>query len=203
MRLSPMRLNPRPTPLRKNPTDLLILGVTGLAATGGALWKIYGVKKDPITGLPATSKKIFGKRTPPGWGGYYEGGAHLNRGLGNWQSDNAWDIFAKPGTPVYALSSGVVQFVVEGDPNAQSVVYGDRIQVRSTDGSPDFYYTHVEMVVKRGQTIKTGDLLGTIMAHPNLPKMPPHVHIGIDKGAHIKTFVSESGDLLKYGKQVA
>jgi hypothetical protein len=197
--LAKPRLRLQPDAAVRNPVDPEILGAAALAtvAAGGTVWALLRRKAaggGASSGGSSTGKKIFGD-TPPNWGGYYMGGAHKGRGLGNWQSDNAWDIFAKPGTPVYSLSSGVVQFVVEGDPNAKSVVYGDRVQVHSTDGSPDFYYTHVEMVVKRGQPIKVGELIGHIMAHPNMPKMPPHVHIGIDKGAHIKEFVAEDGSL--------
>jgi hypothetical protein len=36
---------------------------------------------------------------------------HGSRALGNWQSDNAWDIFAPPGTVVNSYTNGKVKKV--------------------------------------------------------------------------------------------
>jgi hypothetical protein len=70
------------------------------------------------------------------------------------------------------------------------------LQVKSAAGMPDVYYTHIKMTVNRGQPIKVGDLIGHIVGHDTNPKMPPHVHIGLDQKRHIKEFVAEDGTLL-------
>lgn len=181
------RMNPRPVALRKNPTDLAIIAGTSLLAAAGTAFAVTRKR---------VKKTLFGS-TPPKWGGYYMGGAHRGREFGNWQSDNAWDIFGPAGTPVYSLTAGKVGFTVVGTPpTPDSKVYGDRVQVTSAGGMPDIYYTHIKMAVKRGQIVQVGDLIGHIVGHDTNPGMPIHVHIGLDQKKHIKDFVAEDGTLL-------
>ena len=181
------RMNPRPVALRKNPTDLVIIAGTSLLAAAGTAFAVTRKRG---------KKTLFGS-TPPKWGGYYMGGAHRGREFGNWQSDNAWDIFAPAGTPVYSLTAGKVGFTVVGTPpTPDSKVYGDRVQVDSAGGMPDIYYTHIKMTVKRGQVVQVGDLIGHIVGHDTNPGMPIHVHIGLDQKKHIKDFIAEDGTLL-------
>jgi murein DD-endopeptidase MepM/ murein hydrolase activator NlpD len=161
-----------------------------------------------MSNMVPTSYSIFGGVTP-GWGknkqgvSYYEGGAHKGRELGNWESDNAWDIFAKAGTPVYAIAPGVVSLVRKGDPNAKTVVYGDQISVKGSGETPSIFYTHIDTAVAKGKPIRTGDLIGRIIAHPNMEKMPHHVHVGIDRKIHIKRFLREDGTILGAAPLVA
>ena len=193
--LAKPRLRLQPGVAVRNPVDPEILGAAAVAtvAAGGTVWALLR-RKARIAAGPKGS--LFGD-TKPNWAGYYMGGAHKGREFGNWQSDNAWDIFAKPGTPVYAITSGTVGFTVVGTPpTPSSKVYGDRVQVNSAAGMPDVYYTHIKMTVNRGQPIKVGDLIGHIVGHDTNPKMPPHVHIGLDQKRHIKEFVAEDGTLL-------
>lgn len=202
--LNALRLNTRRHSARKNPVDPEVVGVTALAvvAAGGTA---LAIARRRAKGLLSAGgqKSLFGE-VKPNWAGYYMGGAHKGREFGNWQSDNAWDIFAKPGTPVYAITPGTVGFVVVGTPpTPSSKVYGDRVQVKSSGGMPDVYYTHIKMTVSRGQPIKVGDLIGHIVGHDTNPKMPPHVHIGLDQKRHIKEFVAEDGTLLAPDAAVA
>lgn len=125
------------------------------------------------------------------------GGAHKGREFGNWESDNAWDIFSPDGTPVYAFAPGTVKRVKVGaPPAASSKVYGDQVSLTGLEGAPSTFYTHIRAMVQQGQVIKAGDLIGTIMKHDANPQMPIHVHVGIDQKKHIKDFVKEDGTLV-------
>lgn len=125
------------------------------------------------------------------------GGAHKGREFGNWESDNAWDIFGPDGTPVYAFAPGTVARVKVGaPPSASSKVYGDQVAITGLEGSPSTFYTHIKVVVQPGQVLRAGDLLGSIMKHDANPQMPIHVHVGIDQKRHIKDFVKEDGTLI-------
>lgn len=137
---------------------------------------------------------IFGGLEPK-WGkGGYENGPknHGARPLGNWQSDNAWDIFAKPGTPVYAITSGEVTKVKVSN-KTTGKIFGTQISVNSNDGNPNVFYTHLKnVVVKRGDNIKAGDKIGEISEWDDAPSIT-HVHIGLSGGKHIRDIVSEDG----------
>ena len=144
-----------------------------------------------------SSKRIFDSVTPS-WAGTYISGpsGHRSRPLGNWQSDNAWDIFAPAGTPVYSLTNGTVSAVRLMVQSAKTVVYGDMVQVQSADGAPDVVYTHIKTPLTKGQIIKAGDYVGSIIAHPTNAKMPTHVHVGLNQSKHIKDYLTEDGKLL-------
>jgi len=181
------RMNPREVVLRKNPTDLVIIAGTSLLAAVGTAFAVTRKR---------VKKTLFGS-TPPKWGGYYMGGAHRGREFGNWQSDNAWDIFGPAGTPVHSLTAGKVKMANLGvPPGPSSKVYGDQVWISSAGGQPDMFYTHIKVSVKKGQVVQVGDLIGNIVAHETNPSMPIHVHLGIDQKKHIKDFVSEDGTLL-------
>jgi murein DD-endopeptidase MepM/ murein hydrolase activator NlpD len=84
-------------------------------------------------------------------------GTHLL--YGNWESDNAVDISAPIGTPVYAVAAGTIGSQIgalgSGDPHLQ----GERLHlVTATD---EYYYAHLSLIVVRpGQTVQAGQLLG-------------------------------------------
>ena len=149
------------------------------------------------------AQKLFGDATDDlaskMWGGSYATGAenHKKRSLGNWESDNAWDIFAPEGTPVYAIADGKVGRVKASDPSGPNahVVYGDQISLAGANGYPSVYYTHLTARVQPGQDVRAGDLIGTILKHPTNNKMPQHVHIGIDRKMAISALVSEDGTI--------
>jgi hypothetical protein len=145
--------------------------------------------------------KIFGD-VKPGWGdnknsGYENGPKnHGSRPLGNWESDNAWDIFAKPGTKVYAILPGKVKKVKVTNKKSGKI-FGTQVSITGTDSYPNTFYTHLKNVgLKVGDEIKVGDLVGEISEWDSAPTIT-HVHIGIDNKKHIKDYLSVDGTLLK------
>jgi len=56
----------------------------------------------------------------------------------------------------------------------------------------EIFLTHLkDMVVKRGQPVKTGDLIGYIMDFPGSPS--DHVHIAIKYGDNIRKYIADDG----------
>ena len=148
-----------------------------------------------------TLPKIFGD-IKPGWGdnknsGYENGPKnHGARAFGNWESDNAWDIFAKPGTKVYAILPGKVKKVKVTN-KTTGKVFGTQVSITGTEGYPNTFYTHLKNVkLSVGDEINVGDLVGEISEWDSAPTIT-HVHIGIDDKKHIKEYLSVDGTLLK------
>jgi len=87
------------------------------------------------------------------------------------------DIFAKRGTPVVAISSGVVSRVRTGG------LGGKTVWVRDRKSGYNQYYAHLDSQwVSRGQRVVTGDTLGTVGNTGNARTTPPHLHFGIYTG---------------------
>jgi len=145
-----------------------------------------GILKEAVT--------IFGG-TDPKWGSYENGPRdHSARPLGNWQSDNAWDIFAKAGTPVYSITSGKVTKVKDTGKKSGKV-YGTHVTVDSSGRDPQVFYTHLKNVsVKPGDKIEAGDLIGEISEWGK--SKSTHVHIGLSNDKHIRDYMKEDGSLL-------
>lgn len=121
--------------------------------------------------LVSSSAKIIGN---PGEG---------THNADDWASRNAWDVAAEVGTKVYSISNGIVRRVRQGTGNliksGVKKIYGDQLSISSTDGKPDVFYTHIETDLKAGDTVKVGDVVGTIMKYEGIPS---HVHIGLSHG---------------------
>lgn len=175
--------------------------------TGVDFSKKDDIKKDEIPTGNEIDNKIDGKKIKvgnifgndrPRWGksnsGYENGPInHGKRPLGNWQSDNAWDIFGKPGTKVYAITPGFVKKVRVSN-NKKGKIFGTQVTIEGTDGYPDVFYTHLKNVnLTSGEKIKAGELVGEISEWDSNPTIT-HVHIGLDRG-HIRNYLSVNGDI--------
>jgi murein DD-endopeptidase MepM/ murein hydrolase activator NlpD len=157
-----------------------------------------------------TSGRLLGS-VKPSWGGDYATGAdsHRKRPLGNWESDNAWDVFASPGTSVYSLTKGTVSVIRRATPGANVKVYGDMVIIKGTAGNADMYYTHIDSAVKKGAQVNPGDLIGVILnpqSAGSSAEMPPHVHIGMNDGTYVANKADPSksrggGNLSRYVKE--
>lgn len=78
---------------------------------------------------------------------------------GNWESDNAVDIAAPVGTPVYAVADGTIGSQIGALNSSDPHLLGLRVHL-VTQGN-EFYYAHLSrLVVKAGQHVKAGQLLG-------------------------------------------
>ena len=116
---------------------------------------------------------------------------HAARALGNWQSDNAWDIFAPAGSVVNSYTNGkVVKVKPSGKKSGK--IYGTQVSITGSDGYPDIFYTHLKNVdLKNGDIVKVGDKIGEVSEWTTNPKST-HVHIGLPKGKHLKDLLKNS-----------
>lgn len=99
---------------------------------------------------------------------------HQARPLGNWQSDNAFDLGVPVGTPVYATESGTVGpqvGIMSSRPND-----GKRLTLNGQGNN--YWYGHLsDIVVKPGETVQAGQLLGYSGKSQN---GVAHLHIGVE-----------------------
>jgi hypothetical protein len=109
-----------------------------------------------------------------------------------WQSKNAWDLFASPFTPVYAIFDGEiynVNYYAEG-----TYVWGWRFTLLG--GKDNAWYTHLDRVIKRdGEKVKRGDLLGFVGKPPERFTWPTHLHIALQYGK-LSTYLGSGGKIL-------
>jgi murein DD-endopeptidase MepM/ murein hydrolase activator NlpD len=100
-------------------------------------------------------------------------GAHHSRALGNWQSDDAYDLMGTAGQAVYAPIAGKV-VKISGQPGGKPGFAGYGITVRTPQG--DLFFKHLgSKKVKVGQRLKPGQLIGTLEAST---AGGPHLHLG-------------------------
>lgn len=130
-----------------------------------------GTTVNEAVNLVGSSSGIIGR---PGQG------THSAKG---WPNNNAWDVAAPVGTDVRSLTNGTVISFLKGDGTMKKdgvkKIYGDQIKIKSSDGKPDVFYTHIESTLKQGDNVKEGDVIGKIMT---LPGMPSHVHVALSSG---------------------
>jgi len=123
-------------------------------------------------------------------------GAHA--GQSGWPSRDAWDIPTSIGTPVYSITSGKVKTFNDYGPNVikknGKKLFGIGFTIESEDGSPDIYYTHLkDAKVKKGDSVKCGQLLGYVMDFPG--SSYDHVHIGVDDKKNIRELIGTNGKI--------
>ncbi len=128
--------------------------------------------KTPATKKSKASKAlafpVAGKKSKIGgfWGDYRNGG----------RSHKGIDIFAKKGTPVVAISDGVVVDRGQGGRG------GKVLWLQSTDHPWRAYYAHLDkQLVKDGQYVRKGQVIGTVGKTGNAATTPSHLHFGIYK----------------------
>ena len=115
---------------------------------------------------------------------------HESRKLGNWQSDNATDIFGKPGTTIYSITKGVVSKIGGNENDHTGKIYGGAITVKGKDGYPDIFYTHTQKIkVVRGQEVTLGTPLAEISLWETNPK-GSHVHVGLPYGINLSSVLN-------------
>jgi murein DD-endopeptidase MepM/ murein hydrolase activator NlpD len=124
---------------------------------------------------PAAPGRILGGKFSVGGGPGQ--GTHT---LGNWQSDNAVDLMAPKGTPIYAVADGVIdeRFGSLGGPSSR--FGGARLTINGADGNR-FYYAHLSRYAKGiepGARVRRGDLIGYVGTANGVD----HLHFGVERG---------------------
>lgn len=121
---------------------------------------------------------------------------HAARPLGNWASDNAWDVFAPAGTVVNSYTDGTVSKVYDNGKKSGKI-FGTQLTIKGENGYPDIFYTHITNVkLSVGDKVKVGDYIGEIIQwctdESCSKKMDgTHVHIGLEPGHHLKDLVND------------
>ena len=100
------------------------------------------------------------------WGDSRSGGARRHQGN---------DIFAPRGTPLVAVSDGIIRSTKVGG------LGGKTVWLRDGEGRGlTYYYAHLDsQLVRPGQIVSRGDTLGLVGNTGNARTTPPHLHFGI------------------------
>ena len=121
---------------------------------------ITAISKSLIFPVAGTKSKIRDL-----WGASRGGGIRKHKGI---------DIHAAKGTPVVAIADGVI---VEKD---HTLIGGKTLWLKSATHGWKAYYAHLDrQLVKEGQRVKKGQVIGTIGNTGNARTTPPHLHFGI------------------------
>ena len=92
------------------------------------------------------------------------------------RTHRAIDIMADRGTPVLAISDGEIVRI------HTNRLGGKVLYLRSHGGDYDFYYAHLDAYapgLEVGQTVRQGDVLGTVGNTGNARTTPPHLHFQV------------------------
>ncbi|HEV7331200.1 MAG TPA: M23 family metallopeptidase [Flavisolibacter sp.] len=110
---------------------------------------------------------VAGKKSNIGsfWGASRDGGRRKHKGI---------DIFASKGTPVVAITDGVI--VERGN----TPIGGKVLWLKSSTHGWTAYYAHLDkQSVKEGQYVRKGQVIGTVGKTGNARYTPAHLHFGI------------------------
>jgi peptidoglycan LD-endopeptidase LytH len=120
------------------------------------------VNSGPALGFPVSDSKAYIGSV---WGDDRDGGKRRHEGI---------DIFAKKGSPAVAAADGYITGVREGG------IGGKVVWLRPEGKNYTLYYAHLDsQSVQEGQTVKKGDVLGTVGNTGNARFTPAHLHFGI------------------------
>ena len=150
---------------------LLLLPVIVLAVASFSFTKNPARAKVPAASLskalvfPVAGTKSYIKDK---WGASRGGGIRKHKGI---------DIHARKGTPVVAVCDGVI---VE---RAHTPIGGKTLWLKSSTHGWKAYYAHLDkQLVKKGQRVRKGQVIGTIGNTGNARTTPSHLHYGIAGG---------------------
>lgn len=113
---------------------------------------------------------------------------HGKRKLGNWESDNAWDLFAPAGTSVNSFSEGKVT-KVRNSGKSSGKIFGTQVSIQGKNGYSNIFYTHLKNVnLKTGDNVSIGQKIGEISEWDGHDSST-HVHIGLPYGKNLKDLI--------------
>ena len=102
------------------------------------------------------------------WGDDRDGGERKHKGI---------DIFAKRGTPVVAVSDGIIV------KKANTPIGGKTLWLKPNNYTWTAYYAHLDkQLVKSGQRVHKGQIIGSVGNTGNARTTPSHLHFGIRPG---------------------
>jgi murein DD-endopeptidase MepM/ murein hydrolase activator NlpD len=102
------------------------------------------------------------------WGDNRDGGRRLHKGI---------DIYARKGTPVVAISDGVI---VDRE---KTKFGGNTLWLKPANQPWKAYYAHLDkQLVNEGQRVRKGQVIGTVGNSGNARHTPSHLHFGIKGG---------------------
>ncbi|GAW90839.1 M23 family metallopeptidase [Calderihabitans maritimus] len=114
--------------------------------------------------FPVGKHKVYFMDT---WGAERDGGKRRHQGT---------DIFAPPGTPLYAVTDGIIER------KGWNRLGGWRIGLRGEDGIY-YYYAHLQSYapgIQQGDKIEKGTVLGYVGHTGNAEGTPDHLHFGME-----------------------
>lgn len=92
------------------------------------------------------------------------------------RSHEGIDIFAERGTPVVAITDGII------DSSGERGLGGKQVWLRDNLLGKRIYYAHLDKIaVSEGEKVKIGDTIGFVGNTGNAKDLPPHLHFGIYK----------------------
>ncbi|SRX73268.1 L-Ala--D-Glu endopeptidase [Aequorivita antarctica] len=92
------------------------------------------------------------------------------------RSHEGIDIFAERGTPVVAITDGII------DSAGERGLGGKQVWLRDNLLGKRIYYAHLDKIaVSEGEKVKIGDTIGFVGNTGNAKDLPPHLHFGIYK----------------------
>ena len=148
----------------KKLSTLLVLAALSVITSSYSTNK---AKKSPSAIAKELYFPVTGSKSNVGsvWGQERDGGRRRHEGI---------DIFASKGTPLVAISDGVIEFVGNDE------LGGKTITLQPDDYEWEAYYAHLDkQYVSNGQRVKKGQLIGTVGNTGNAKTTPPHLHFGI------------------------
>lgn len=127
---------------------------------------------EPVLLFPVAGKDE--KAIQSFWGAPRGGGTRKHEGN---------DIFAPKGTNLLALTDGEITRLTNTGIGGKTVWLYDR------DRDLRYYYAHLdEQLVRKGQRVRRGDVVGTVGNTGNARTTPPHLHFGIYDGGAIDPY---------------
>ncbi len=118
---------------------------------------------EPVLLFPVAGKDE--KAIQSFWGAPRDGGRRKHEGN---------DIFAPKGTDLLALTDGEITRLTN------TGIGGKTVWLYDQDRDLRYYYAHLdEQLVRKGQRVRRGDVVGTVGNTGNARTTPPHLHFGI------------------------
>jgi murein DD-endopeptidase MepM/ murein hydrolase activator NlpD len=142
------------------PTDYIVRIQPELLRTGTIH---VTLRAEPLLAFPVTG--LDARAIQSGFGAERDGGARAHRGV---------DIFAARGTDAVAAVDG---WVTRVDATRRG---GNVVWLTPVFGDLRLYYAHLDtQVVRAGQFVRRGDVIGTVGNTGNAATTPPHLHFGV------------------------